>query len=106
MKRTFLSRVFTARLLGFAPSYQTLTSLVAGVLLLAFLNQSSADEIPGLYGTGVLDDGSPAPEDTLDLHYSLVGNTYGGPKPGVIVMSIPGRLFCWNTTREIGPTVH
>jgi hypothetical protein len=86
MQRILSPRSFTVRFLGYAPSYQTLTSVVAGLLLLAFLHQSRGDDIPGLFNTGVLDNGSLAPEAATDLHYTLISTSFPTYSTSVIVM--------------------
>lgn len=51
-------------------------SLVLALYVVSF-QQAFGAAIPGLYGTGVLDDGSLAPGGSQDLHYSLVSSPSG-----------------------------
>lgn len=54
----------------------------AGVVMLALAPVASAASISGLYDTGVLNDGSLAPANSIDQHYVLTSSadpTYTGP---------------------------
>lgn len=72
---------------------RSLSCLMAAGVLFAFVNQSSGDDIPGLYGTGVLDNGTPAPEDTYDVHYIFASSPLASERPGVY-MTVG---YCHNT---------
>ena len=59
-----------------------------GMALLYPVARVSADSIPGLYGTGLLNDRSLAPGGGADLHYSLISTPAGTPGTAFIPTAI------------------
>jgi len=71
----------------------SLAFLVALGCVLVLPNCARGDDIPGLYGTGVLDSGMPAPANSNDLHYTFAAPSYATPPQ---VVDLVGISFCRN----------
>jgi hypothetical protein len=81
--------------------------LPLGALAVAWATAAHPADIPGLYNTGVLNDGSAAPSGSVDLHYTLlISPDADFPGPAAIVADpIAAGYWAANTTtsRWIGP---
>ena len=89
---------------------KTLAPLTAAACLWAIAVSASAATIPGLFNTGVLDDGTVAASGAVDLHYLLITSADPNfPGPNTYVANpIPAGLWLANsaTSRWIGPAVN
>lgn len=66
----------------------------------------SAAPIPGLFSTGVDDEGVPLADNLVDPHYELVANAHDGGSDALAMGAIPSPPWVANsaTSRWIGPT--
>jgi hypothetical protein len=89
---------------------KALVPFAAAACLMAIAVPSQAATIPGLFNTGVLDDGTVAATGAVDLHYLLIASADPNfPGPNTYVANpIPAGLWLANssTSRWIGPAVN
>jgi len=80
--------------------------VTVSVCILAMPNQSVGGDIPGLFATGVLDNGWPAPDRSNDLHYTFVAQPWGTPIPQIIGLAGCSETSWTNGSHSkwIGPT--